>query len=719
MTSVAVRDAAARRAAARPSADRLLGVLPLTGAFLAFTSLYLWLSWSHGTPWLFSDELEAAQLSRSIAETGHAARRGEPHFFGSLYTYLIAPAWWIDNTKTAYEVAKGISVVVMTATLFPAYALARLAVSRPWALFAAVASVSIPALAYSSLLVQEPLAYAYSTLTLFLIAKSLVVRRPGWLAGAAVACLVAPLVRSQLAVLPAVFAVGVALALWRGERARDWRNTWSRWDWAGGAVLLLGAVIVLNALISHRSFSWEIATRLYKDRMLEYGLWASGALTVGLGVFPVVAGLASLVRPRGEPPRRAVQTFTDVALASVLGFGFYAALKAAYLSAYFAERVVERNLIYLAPLLFVGTALVFERRRVHLAALGAASAFVAYLLVTTPLQMDVRLYSDAFGLAIVQAANRNRGWTPEHAETILLWMLLVSVIVLLLPLVVRGVTPVLVAVFAAAAVGVVAWNVTGAIAAGNASNDTAAQRLATFGEPYDWVDRATRGAPALYLGQQIDDATGIWLLEFWNRSLKHVWSLDGTAPQPGPTLTPDLGAKDGSLVPDPGVRYVVAEEGINLNGAVLERRGGWTLYRISPPLRLADATTGVYVDRWMGSQAGYSRYATPGMRAGFAVVSLDRKAWCGPSTPGKARVSIGPLVVGRDHQPAIGRVTRVAVRTIESCAAKRVVLPTPKPPFRVEVAIAPTFVPAELDPKLTDRRELGAGVSFGFSTRRP
>ena len=39
--------------------------------------------------------------------------------------------------------------------------------------------------------------------------------------------------------------------------------------------------------------------------------------------------------------------------------------KAAYLSTVFSTTVVERNLIYLAPLLFVATALALERGRLR------------------------------------------------------------------------------------------------------------------------------------------------------------------------------------------------------------------------------------------------------------------------------------------------------------------------------------------------------------------
>ena len=54
------------------------------------------------------------------------------------------------------------------------------------------------------------------------------------------------------------------------------------------------------------------------------------------------------------------------------------------------------------------------------------------------------------------------------------------------------------------------------------------------------VGRRTRTGRRIdvYLGQQMSDQNGEWLLEFWNRSLKAVWSLDGTAQGPGPFLTP-------------------------------------------------------------------------------------------------------------------------------------------------------------------------------------
>src|SRR2546423_1675925 len=183
----------------RTLADRLLAAVPLLSIFLWLTIVYAVEAWAHGTPWLFGDELELTQLSRAIADTGHAARRGAPHSFDTLWTYVMAPAWLIDNVHTAYSTVKDLGVVLMTAT----------------------------------------------------------------------------------------------------------------------AVRLTGAGVVLSALLGHRSYEWLIATGFYKSRMVDLGLNAAGALTIGLGVLPVVAGLAALWRAPGEEPSRALSCFRGVLLAAI------------------------------------------------------------------------------------------------------------------------------------------------------------------------------------------------------------------------------------------------------------------------------------------------------------------------------------------------------------------------------------------------------------------
>ena len=139
--------------------------------------------------------------------------------------------------------------------------------------------------------------------------------------------------------------------------------------------------------------------------MLDYGLWAAGALTIGLGIVPTIAGLASIVRPRGEEREPGVQALAVVTLAAVGVFGFYTAVKAAYLSTVFATLTLERNLIYLAPILFAGTALFFQRRGGRSWAIVAAGGFVLYLVRGTP-----------YGLTSTRTT-RPTGWRSPPSPT--------------------------------------------------------------------------------------------------------------------------------------------------------------------------------------------------------------------------------------------------------------------------------------------------------------
>ncbi len=700
-------------------ADRLLATVPLLSIFLWLAIVYVIQAWAHKTPWLFGDELQLTQLSRAIADTGHAARRGQPYSFTTLWSYVLAPAWLIDNLHLAYATVKYITVIVMTATVFPAYGIARLLVGRRPALFVAAASAAIPAVAYSSMIVEEPFAYFWSTLSLFLILRALLTPSRWWIGGAVLASLIAPFVRGELAVIPAVFLLAAAFLLWRSAFVTRWRQGWTRWDWAGFVTLVVGAAIVISAVLGHKSLEWNYSTRLYKGRMLDLGLDAAGALTIGLGVLPVVAGLAVLWRTPGETFTRELRTFRSVLLAAIIAFGLYTAVKSTYVSISFGTYTYERNLIYLAPLLFTGTALWLERRRLHPVALAAAAGFVLVLILTTPYDMGQDLSYNAPGLAILQQANRYLQLDATGAKIGLLALLAFSVVLLLAPRFLGRGTKWLLLLVAAA---VVAWNLTAEISFASASNRASDRFAENIRAPFTWVDDATGGASTLYIGQQMSDQNGEWLLEFWNRSIKAVWSLDGTAQGPGPFLTPDQGAADGELSHDPHYPYVVEEQGIEVVGKTvathLHRAGGglepWRLVKLAPPLRLRGSVTNIYSDGWMGGFSAYTRYSTEGNRTGRIRVIVSRAAWGGPNKTGHVTVAIGRMVVGDDKQPHLGKSTAVKHFDIHSKQETVVVLKAPGPRFRVEVTITPTFVPQQLASDQSDRRQLGAKVSYTF-----
>lgn len=693
--------------------------LPIVTVFVWLCLLYAWEAWGNFAPWLNSDEFERAQLSRAVASTAHEAWRGVPYPFDSLYVYLIAPAWWLHDTAQAYGVAKAIGVAAMTSVVFPTYALARTLVSRNWALFAAAGAALIPALAYSSMLLLETVAYPWATLCVFLVARALVTRRPAWIASAVGACLVAPLIRSQLSVLVAGAVAGAALFWFTGEGGRRLRRNWTRRHWIGFAVVAVCAAVLLDVVGTHESHVWSLTTRSYRRQMVEYGLRSAGALTIGLGVLPTIAGLTALARARREPRSRERRAFTSLLVAMLVSFWVYAAAKSAYISTLGLTEFVERNLIYLAPLFFIGTALVLERRRPAVLPLLAATGLVLYLVTTTPYHMDIPVFFDAPGLAVLPGLHRWLGLTAGGAKALLVTLTLGSAALLLF---LRYGPRRAAAVAAAVAAGVVlCWNAYGEISFARQAHEVASAQLDAMPRPLDWVDHAVpHGTQVTYLGQSIDDPYDVLQLEFWNRSLQHIWSTDGTAPGPGPTLTPDIAATDGELAPSAGVDYMVADSGVTPVGRVLERkihRGGrgvrtWTLLHITPPLRLRQTIDGVYPDGWGKPTTALNQFSLPSPAPAVVRVHVFRTG-AARRYRATVRVTLGTLTLAGPpgaRTPAIATVIAKQTLQVPRNLDHEFVLQAPPPPFRVETSVTP--FPHDRDPRIGDPRDLGANVEY-------
>lgn len=689
-------------------------LLPLVAAYLILTTLYGWQACQRQTPTLFSDEIEFTQISRSVADTGRATLRGgEPAPGASLYAYLTAPAWWLDRVELAYGAIKFLGVLLMTSALFAAYALARLVVSRPYALFAAVATGAAPALSYAPFLVEEPLAYPVATLALYLIARAGIDPTPRSIGLALAASIVGALVRGQLAVLLPVLLLTLLVREWNGPRQRRWRATWSTGDRVGALVLAVGIALIASAAVGRRSNTWYVATAFLKERMLEYGLWAAGALAIGVGVLPLVAALAMLVRSSGESADPRFSAFRALSVAALVSFGFYAALKAAYLSVTLSVVVAERNLIYLYPLLFVGTALLLERRRASALGIGAAAAFALYLVTTTPYTLEQYPNYEAHGLAIAALANRILIWPDETIQAGLVVLTLASAAVLLALRLVRGARGGA-AVVGALAAFVLAWSLTTEIYAANGEQRESARVYANLPKPPDWVDRTTRGKPTIFVGQGIDSFAA-WQLEFWNPNVRWFWGMDGTAPGPGERRTPNLIRPDGTQDPaDLYASYAVAVNGVELAAPRVTQVGTAVLYRLDgQPVRLAHTATGVAPDGWMARSATYTQYdVDPGVR-GFLKVTFSRQGACFPQLERvRVSVAVGPVVVDANDQPAIREATARREGMLAPCQITPLVVRVPPGPWRAEAAVDSVFVPNELDERLGDRRELGAVVSF-------
>ena len=478
------------------------------------------------------------------------------------------------------------------------------------------------------------------------------------------ACLVAPLVRDQLVLLPL------------GARAGRRRSSGSRGERAPGcaaglAPAALGrsgrrarrrCAVVLGRCCSPDTLgtSGDVASD-DPARIVEHGLWALGSLDVGLGVLPFVAALAvARARPAGCPrPAAHVRPACDP-LRAVLGFGVYTARKASTSAATFEPRIVERNLIYLdtarswsrtALLLRIGDGP--HRRR----SLGAAAALRAYAIVTRR-----RSRFDASRSTRTHRARRSSHRRPglrlggrrdRHAA--------------------RG---------AARAVGsscarcraaclrpgaglavVAAVAAVCALALGSAG---AERRLRTRRNDFSRVlqranlPEATRlgrpddgGAPTVYIGQEIADPNGDLVSSSSGTAPSgRSGALDGNAPGPGPTLTPDLARPDGDCSGRPrATGYAVAR----LRCRARRRRSstgrggaastGW-------PTRCGSTQTtrGVFTDGWM---AAATRRATS--RASYTASTTARRPRQGARDASRARAGAARATSPRASWSRSGR----------------------------------------------------------------
>ena len=372
------------------------------------------------------------------------------------------------------------------------------------------------------------------------------------------ACVLAVLVRSQLAALFGALAsacsrsagvrVDAALAgdvdgmgLRRRRRARDRRDR------------------RVVAFLGHRSNEWETATTLWKGRMVEYGSWAGGAFAIGVGVLPAIALLAVLAVPARSGRDRACARSSSSRPAPSSSFGWYAAIKGAYLSTTFSSLIVERNLMYLTPLAMVATAYLLERAAAPIWAVVVAGAAVLAMIVWVPIDrgLDNFPYYEAHGLAILALANREWAW-PRRGDRDPLVVLHSPVVRLLLTCATplrgrrRGLRfPIPPASPSPSSAGTCRRGLRVDRGARLSSLDRGEHSEA---ERY-WVDPPRTAGSAVILGQRMSDSPlGFASTSSGTRSIDKVWSVDGTGRGPGHTL-PDLQDVDGTPVgPAHGLR---------------------------------------------------------------------------------------------------------------------------------------------------------------------
>jgi hypothetical protein len=678
------------------------------------------------TPWLMLDELVYAELSKGIADHGSFELRGEPTVvYSVLYPFLLAPAWLADSVPTSYGLLKTINVTLMTAASVPVYLLARRVVSPGLALVAVLLTLVIPAFVVSGALITENAFFPAFLLAAYAI--TLAVERPTLARqGFALAAIgLAAGIRFQGLVLLAVFATAILFRLVfdrraRGasQRARGMAAELGRYLPTGLVVLVAGSAYVIYKVAQGRSFSSGLGAYAgitavdYSVRDVAY--WV-GLHFIELGYAVGLVPMSALIILVGLAFRSArdfttgERAFLAVAASAVawlvITVGTYAS--------HFAERVEERNMFHVAPILFCALVLWLGRGLPRPRVLTAVAALLpALLLVLLPLEKLLRpeAWTDSyslFGLLRVSEFVDSIGTTKV---LLVIGGLATAALVVFLPA--RLARPLLPA-------GLALFLLLGSYAVYGPIEDYSQSLARVSGSrSQDWIDdRIGRSPSASFLfaagADPWREAAVGWQTEFWNRSIGRVYHLKPfffSFPQRDATIDPRTGrittAEGGPGGPAP---YAVVPEPLALAGELVVRRFPLALYRIDPPLRATVLPDGFHTDNWTAKQASLSVFESPGNRRGRLEIFLSRSH---RSYPGAPSTSVTTRL-GR-----IDGVGPAAVRraVVDARGTRRLVFSTPPPPFRLDVTVARTFVPADLG--IADTRELGVRFDYRFTSAR-
>jgi hypothetical protein len=592
----------------------------LAALVLLSTALRAWAAVEVPVPWIAPDEMVYGMLGRNLWLHGSLSILGGPTPYYSLLTPLLDGfPLAAFGLHTGYDVLQGLQAFVMSLAAAPVYLWARTFVSRRGAFAAAALTLATPVLAYSGLLMTEVLFYP------LLVTAA-------WAGAAAIA---RPTRRNQLLLLVAFVAVCatrlqaivlvpalVTAALLDATIAHSWARLrrhlpvatgfavllvgWAAWRLASGKAALGGYEVVASTSYSVGSAA-------------KFVLYHGASLLILCGLFPVAAVALKLVEAlrRGEVDEQ-VRAYLVVASS----LSVWLVLEVGVFASRYSDRIVERNLIGLAPVLFVGLVLWLERgpdggylERGIVGALGVV------VLVLLPVGTYVNVFGTHDAMTLIPLYRLSTETSVSTMKTV--YPAVVLVLALVFVLVprrsLRWLPAALVVVLAAGSVLVSRFVV----------DQAHAQQVAFLGGDPSWADDA--GAErAVYLYDGEPSWPGVWHTVFWNTGLRRVYNI-GSKSVPGPLPQERVSVRpDGTVVAPSthgnGPHYAVAPNWIELAGdpvGEVAQQGltqkGLVLWKLDGPLRLRSQTSGLQLNGDISGQAVLVAY---GCRTGTFRVTL-------------------------------------------------------------------------------------------------
>ncbi|MGH2935670.1 MAG: glycosyltransferase, partial [Gaiellaceae bacterium] len=666
----------------------------LGGLYAVAVTIQLALALRVVSPWIMVDELVYSDMARSFARSGHFLIRGVHANYGFVYPLLLSPVYAsIGPMSDVYRWSQAVNALLICSAVLPAYLLARRVVRPPAALSAAAFAVAIPSTAYAGTVMTENVFYP-----IFL-----------WLAFALVVALERPTLRNQLvlllscalafetraqtvALVVAVLTAPLVLA-WI-ERGRPRRL---------GAFKPLYAIVAAAAVVA---VVVEVARGRSPAAILgNYSVTSSGGyhawpvfewivlhvaeLDLATFVLPFAALVVLVANARHLDRRMRVYAAASTALSVwlVLEVGAFASR--------YSQRIEERNLFYVMPLLVIALFAWIERGQPKPPrAAAAAAGFAAVLAGAIPFAhlLNITAESDTIGLQPWWYVHDV--WTGDTGIGVVAVLLAAALAAcfLWLPRRYAPVLPALVALgFLCTWLPVELWThsfprlAKGAAAQGIGKKDRS------------WIDAAVgRNAHVGVIWSGGNDLA-VWENEFWNRSVDRVYGLGsrlpGDMPEQQTSVDPATGVLRGV-----GERYVLAPLSVQLVGTRIaaDPSRQLVLYRVTPPARITTRITGVYpttpgVEAWSAGHAQWLRSNCSGGTLAVKV-SSDQKLFPSPQT-----LTVTGTTTGGTYSIAPGTSDR----------AFTFVLRPVNGVCRVAFAVSPTAVPAKIEPGSSDTRTLG------------
>ncbi len=684
--------------------ERVRGI-PAWGWLLALViasfALRAWVARGMAGPFIMVDELIYSELAKSFAASGHFFVRDVPTSgYGLLYPVLISPAYVLfDRVPDAYAAVKTINSLAMSLAAFPAFMLARRVVPTAWALLAAVLALALPSLVYTTTVMTENLFYPLFLLAAWALLR--VVERPTWwgAVGLYVVVGVALATRVQaVAIVAAIVTTPLLLVLFRRGRARALLEYVPLYAVTGGiaAVTLLAKVVQGRSpreLLGAYAITGETSYDL--GRVLRFWLWHIEELDLYVGVAPVAALIVLLALVRSQP--RPVQAFLAVTVSLV----FWLSLIVAVFASQFANRIQERNLFYVAPLLLVAL-LVWARNgaRRPLAVTAGAIGVAALLPLVFPYTrfIETGAISDTLALLPIWTAYGNL-LNDSIVLSVGVGVAAMCAVFALVPARFAVIVPIVVLCYFALVSRPIWKGPHGFQQAG-----AGALFQGIRGAKRDWIDAALpAGATAAAVWSGRTDRFTINENEFFNRDLGAVYFIGGSTPGGLAETEVRVRASDGLVVKadDSAVtdRYVMLDGTIEPDGTAIAKDTllGVTLWRLRGPLVSTTKIAGLYPgDTWSGRTVTYTRRQC---RPGAVAVQLtsDPSLFTRPQ-----RITATTTVAGRET------VTSLLLEPTGNAVLRIPVAPNADGMCVVRYDVAPTAVPADVVPGSNDDRVLGA-----------